>query len=203
MLLCALVRFANHNLKQQGLIMKKTVREMIAVLLGGGQLNALESAELAAFDPDAVAAELAAARRKLADAETSAVKDSDKLRSQLAEVNAELENIRRDRDKMVRSRKLSEIASAAGCESVEYLDFLAASAGVDLDDSNAVKNFIADAEKKNPHCFKSKCRSGSGAGTPPTGEDAQDMLPGKRFSYPGTHRIDDIMSDLNCAPELN
>ena len=47
---------------------KKSTRELIAVLLGGGQLNALESAELAAFDPDALAAELAVSQLEAEEA---------------------------------------------------------------------------------------------------------------------------------------
>ena len=174
----------------------KSARELIAVLLAGGRLNALESAELAAFDPDSLCAELEDAKRRLKEHEKAKMTGEEALRHDLAEVVAERDALRRDRDALRRRQRIAELAAQSGCEEPDYLDFLAGRAGIDLDDAGAVAGFLAETEKANPHCFRTSLRPGGGSGLPAAESDAG-------FSpVPPADRLGRLIVDLGEAPEV-
>ena len=176
---------------------KRSTRELIAILLGGGQLNALESAELAAFDPDALGAELEEAKRRLEEHEKAKMNSEEALRHDLAEAAAERDTLRRERDTLRRRQRIAELAAQSGCEDPDYLDFLAGRAGIDLDDAGAVAGFLAEAEKTNPHCFRTSLRPGGGSGLPAESAGSDDgSLP-----VPPADRIERLIADLGDAPE--
>ena len=176
---------------------KKSTRELIAVLLGGGRLNALESAELAAFDPDSLRAELEAAKQRLKEHEKAKMSSEEALRHDLAETAAERDALRRDCDALRRRQRIAEIAVRSGCEEPDYLDFLAGRAGIDLDDAGAVAGFLAEAEKTNPHCFRTSLRPGGGSGLPTEETNGAGFTPA-----PNTDRLSRLISDLGGAPEV-
>jgi len=176
---------------------KKSTRELIAVLLGGGQLNALESAELAAFDPDAAAAELESAKQRIKEFEKAKLTGEEALRQELAELAAERDALRRDRDSLRRQRRIAELAAQSGCDAPDYLDFLAGKAGIDLDDAGAVAGFLAEAEKANPHCFRTSLRPGGGSGMPAEGGGAPADPPPAAGD-----RLGRLIAELGGAPEV-
>ncbi|MBP5530896.1 MAG: hypothetical protein J6Y54_02550, partial [Lentisphaeria bacterium] len=137
------------------------IKPLIAKLLDRGELNALERAELENFDPDAL-------RAKLDELERSRLSREEALQQDLAAAQAERDKLRAECGALVRRERIGAIAAESGCTEPEYLDFLAARREVALDDPAAVKSFIAEVERANPHCFRSRLRHGSGG--PPAAE---------------------------------
>ena len=163
------------------------IRELIDKLLRGGELNALERAELEKFDPGAMQA-------KLDELERSRLSREEALQQDLAAAESERDALRAECGALIRRERINSIAAASGCTEPEYLDFLASRRGVALDDPEAVKSFLAEVEEANPHCFRSRLRSGSGGVTA-----AEPAAPTARGTYPD--RIDEIVSALGGAPE--
>ncbi len=161
------------------------VKPLIAKLLRNEELNALERAELENFDPDAL-------QTKLDELERAKLGREEALQQDLAAAEAERDALRAECAALVRRERISAIAAESGCTEPEYLDFLAARRGVALDDADAVKAFVAEAKRANPHCFESRLHAGSGgaaiAAPVPNGADAPD-------------RIGEIVSALGGAPE--
>jgi len=175
--------------------MKKSLKELLSVLLSGGTLNPLEAAEIAGFDPDAVKNELLEARKKIEEYESAKLSREELMQKELAALTAERDSIKSDRDKLLRSNRINAIAAESGCDEPEYLDFLAHKAGVDLNDAGAVAGFIAEAEKANPHCFRTSLRPGGGSGVPSPSLPQQEIE-----SSGGTDRIERLIFSLCGAP---
>jgi len=165
------------------------IKPLIAKLLRSEELNALERAELEKFDPDAL-------RAQLDELERSKLSREEALQQDLAAALADRDTLRAECAALVRRERINSIASAAGCTEPEYLDFLAARRNVALDDAEAVKTFLAEVENSNPHCFRSRLRSGSGgvaAAAPP--------IRGANAEFPD--RIGEIVSALGGAPDAD
>lgn len=161
------------------------IKPLIAKLLKHEELNALERAELENFDPDVL-------QSKLDELERSKLSREEALQQDLAAVQAERDKLRAECGALVRRERIGAIAAESGCTEPEYLDFLAARREVALDDPAAVKEFLAEVESANPHCFRSRLRPGSGG--PPVAEPPA--------SQPDTpDRIGGIISALGEAPE--
>ena len=165
------------------------IKPLIAKLLRREELNALERAELEKFDPDAL-------RAQLDELERSKLSREEALQQDLAAAESERDKLRAECGALIRRERIGAIAAASGCSEPEYLDFLALRRGVALDDAGAVKEFIAEAEKSAPHCFRSRLRSGSGGSSsaaPEGGAPASAAEP--------SDRIGEIVLALNAAPE--
>lgn len=164
------------------------LKGLIDKLLAGAELNALERAELEKFDPDALRSELDAAERARLSREEALQRD-------LEGACAERDELRRERDKLVRQNRISALAADSGCVDPEYLDFLARKSELDLDDTAAVKEFMVRVERDNPQCFRSRLRPGTGApaATAPTASETTHTAP---------DRIGAIVEALGGAPEV-
>ena len=162
------------------------IKPLIAKLLRREELNALERAELEKFDPDAL-------RSQLDELERSKLSREEALQQDLAAAESERDRLRAECGALHRRERIQTIAAEAGCTEPEYLDFLAARRDVALDDPEAVKAFLAEVEDANPHCFRSRLRSGSG------GTAAEPAAGAVGASCPD--RIGEIVSALGGAPE--
>lgn len=131
------------------------IKSIVTKLLRNEELNALERAELECFDPDALQA-------KIDELERAQLSREEALQRDLAGAQSERDALRAERDALIRKGRIAELAASSGCTEPEYLDFLAARRKVELDDADAVREFIAEIERDNPHCFRSRLRAGSG-----------------------------------------
>ena len=163
------------------------IKPLIAKLLRREELNALERAELETFDPDAL-------QSKLDELERSKLSREEALQQDLAAAESERDRLRAECGALHRRERINSIAAEAGCTEPEYLDFLAARREVALDDPEAVKTFLAEVEVANPHCFRSRLRSGSGGAT-------AEVTPAAPVAANYPDRINEIVSALGGAPE--
>ncbi len=164
------------------------IKPLIAKLLRREELNALERAEVEKCDPDAL-------RAKLDELERSKLSREEALQQDLAAAESERDRLRAECGALIRRERIRAIAAEAGCTEPEYLDYLAARREVALDDPEAVKSFLAEVEEANPHCFRSRLRSGSG------GTTAVEPAAAPTGSGGCPDRIDEIVSALGGAPE--
>ena len=141
---------------------------LIRKLLAGEELNALERAELDTFDADALISE----------------------KNALAQ---ERDQLRTEHSALKRGQKLREVARKYNCSDPDFLDFLAAKGGVDLEDDRAVDDFIGQMRQSSPHCFYSRIRSGGG--TVPA------VRPAGIDDVPEHDRIGRIAASLAGLPE--
>lgn len=165
------------------------IKGLIAKLLRREELNALERAELEKFDPEAL-------QSKLAELERAKLSREEALQQDLSAARAERDTLRAECGALIRRERINSIAAAAGCTEPEYLDFLASRREVALDDDEAVKTFLAEVERANPHCFRSRLHSGSGGAAA-----AAATEPGRGAEQ--SDRIGEIISALGGAPEAD
>ena len=163
------------------------IKPLIAKLLRREELNALERAEVEQFDPDALQA-------KLDELERAKLSREEALQQDLAAAESERDRLRAECGALIRRERIHAIAADAGCTEPEYLDYLAAKREVALDDPEAVKSFLAEVEEANPHCFRSRLRSGSGGA-------AAEPAPAAPVAANYPDRINEIVSALGGAPE--
>ena len=116
---------------------------LIRKLLDGEELNALERAELASFDADALIGEKDALARE---------------RDQLKTEHLSLK----------RGQRLREVAQKYNCGDPDFLDYVAAKRNVDLDNEQAVGELMEEMKKNSPHCFYSRIQSGGGSASAPS-----------------------------------
>jgi len=142
-----------------------SIRDVIAKVRQGTPLNALESAELEAFDPDALQERLRRAESQLEAAENSRLSSEDLLKKQLAEAVAQRDAARSEHQTFLRKRQLGELAREQGFTDPEYLDYLSGKDHLDLNDPDAVSGFFSRLRERMPSGFLAPLKSGS-AGTP-------------------------------------
>ena len=135
--------------------MKTKLKETIAKALRGEALNALERAELENFDPEAL-------QKKIDELERAKLTREEALQHDLAAAQQERDALRTERDALRRRDRIERLARESGCDNAEFLDFLAAKANIDLEDGNAVAEFVTRAERDNPAIFRSRLQPGSG-----------------------------------------
>ena len=164
------------------------IKGLIDKLLRREELNALERAQLEKFDPDAL-------QSKLDELERSKLSREEALQQDLAAALSERDTLRAECGALIRRERISSIAAEAGCTEPEYLDFLASRREIALDDPEAVKTFLAEVERDNPHCFRSRLHPGSG------GAAAAD--PARAANSEAPDRIGAIVSALGGAPEAD
>ena len=116
---------------------------LIRKLLAGEELDALERAELASFDADAL------------------IEEKDSLSRERDQLKTEHQSLKRD-------QRLREVAKKYNCGDPDFLDFVAAKRNVDLEDEQAVGALMEEMRKNSPHCFFSRIRSGGGTASAPS-----------------------------------
>jgi len=117
------------------------------------------------------------------------------LQQDLAAAQSECDRLRTECGALIRRERINSIAAASGCTEPEYLDFLASRRNIALDDPEAVKSFLAEAEENSPHCFRSRLRSGSGGAAPAASVEGSDAA-----GPSAPDRIGEIISALGGAP---
>ena len=112
-------------------------------LLNSDLLNALERAELEAFDCDAFS-------------ETAL----HKLREERAALQGEVEGLRR-------RQVMEKLCAKLHCTDPDYLEYRIRQSSIDPGDEAAVRKFAEELAADSPGCFQAHIVPGSSAGTPP------------------------------------
>ena len=123
------------------LVQEEQNTPLIRKLLAGEELNALERAELASLDADAL------------------IEERDSL-------SRERDQLKTEHLSLKRGQRLREVAQKYNCGDPDFLDYVAAKRNVDLDNEQAVGELMEEMQKNSPHCFYSRIRSGGGAAAP-------------------------------------
>jgi hypothetical protein len=97
-------------------------------------------------------------------AKATSEKEIGKLQKLLADITKERDEAQSSLAKSIRTAKIADLAAKHGFADSEYLDYLANSKGVDLEDDGAVSGFIKDLSTNCPQHFKSSAKSGGGTG---------------------------------------
>ena len=98
-------------------------------------------------------------------AKAAAEKELNKLKTQLAGIEKERDEAKSALAKSERTAKIAALAAKHKFRNAEYLDFLAASKNIDLDDEAAATGFMTELGKGSPELFESTAKSGGGTGT--------------------------------------
>lgn len=147
---------------------------------------------------DKLDSELADMREKLEELENSGKSAEEKAKAaaekELAKLQRQVEALSKERDeakanfeKSERTAKIAALAQKHSFSNAEYLDFLAASKKLDLNDEAAASDFMKELGKTSPELFKSAAKPGGG--TIPAGKDSSGAK----------QRIDELMK----KPELS
>ena len=170
------------------------IRNTINKLLAGSEINALERAELESYDPEALNSQLDNMRSRVTELEREKLGEKERLELDISEITRERDELKADRDKLLRSKKVQELSESCRFNDPEYLDYLAGKAGIDLDDEEAAGAFINSLQSSHPEAFASKLKSGSGSGISPVSIH--------NLGAAGFDRIGKIISDLETAPQI-
>lgn len=112
---------------------------------------------------------------KLEKLETDGMSEAEKAKAQAAKelkkLQTDLDNATKERDaakadlaKMERTAKINAISSKHNFSNAQYLDFLADSKKLDIDNEASVNEFMTNLGKEMPELFKSTVKSGGGTG---------------------------------------
>lgn len=104
-------------------------------------------------------------------AKAQAEKDMKKLKSDLEKAKAECDTAKANLAKMERTAKIQAISSKHNFSNADYLDFLANSKKLDIENEAAVTEFMTNLGKESPELFKSTVKSGGGTGGGGGGDD--------------------------------
>ncbi|MBQ9088872.1 MAG: hypothetical protein IJY46_08875 [Lentisphaeria bacterium] len=177
-----------------------TIKELISRSLNGEQLTPAEKAELAAFDPETLTAELNHTKSQLELLENEKLSHSEKLQKELDSLRSAHSTLETEHQELKRRCRIEKLTGEIGCSDADYFDFLARRANLDLDDSAAVREFSAKLSETSPGCFRARITPGSSAGT------AQDDMFHHRqhssFADSGS-QVDRIMDSLAAAALVN
>lgn len=122
---------------------------------------------------DNLDSEIAALKEKLEELENSgkteaekakaaAEKELGKLKTQVATLTKERDEAKAGLAKSERTAKIAALAAKHKFSNAEYLDFLAASKNIDLDDEAATTGFMTELGKSSPELFTSTAKPGGG-----------------------------------------
>ena len=177
------------------------IKHLIDKLRRGEPLNALETAELDGFDPEALRTKLEELRSQLEAAENAKLSDGEKLQKELSRAVAERDAAVAAHRKLKRSGQVERLAAEAGFGDAAYLNYLAGESGVDLDDPAASAAFIAGLRDRMPGFFAARVRPGGG---PVAGGSSTPALPAESAPRGGTFadRLGGLLDQLAGAPEL-
>ena len=137
---------------------------------------------------DKLDADLAELREKLEELENSGKSEAEKAKAaaekELGKLKAQVQSLTQERDeakaglaKSERTAKIAALAAKHKFRDSAYLDFLAASKNVDLDDDAATSGFMSELGKANPELFTSAAKPGGGTAASGGGmSDAQKRV---------------------------
>ena len=149
------------------------LKPLIDKILRSETLDSAEADILADFDPDALTNELSDARSKIAELESA-------------------------HNELCRRQQIEKISAEIGCTDPDYLDYRACRAGLDLNDTEAVKNFADEISRNSPGCFRARIVPGSSAGTVHTAEQKNHTV----SENTNFDRIGYITEQLRDVPEI-
>lgn len=120
------------------------------------------------------------------------------LNSQLNTVTGERDTAKNEHAALLRKNRISELAAKNGFESPEYLDYLANTAKIDINDDTKASAWIAGLKKNEPKFFRAEVKPGAGSGNPPAGggDPKPEITP-----HTG-RKVDEIMASLKDAPRI-
>jgi len=98
-------------------------------------------------------------------AKAKAAKELKKLQDDFAAATKERDEAKANLAKMERTAKINAISSKHNFSDAEYLDYLASSKSVDIDNEASVTEFMSNLGKDRPELFKSGAKSGGGTGS--------------------------------------
>lgn len=147
---------------------------------------------------DKLDSDLAELKDKLEELENSGKSEADRAKAasdkELAKLQRQVETLTKERDeaktnfeKSERTAKIAALAAKHNFSNADYLDFLAASKQINLNDETATAGFMKELGKVSPELFKSTAKPGGG--TNPAGKDSSGAK----------QRIDELMK----KPELS
>ena len=124
---------------------------------------------------DKLDGELADLKERLEELENSGKSEAEKAKAasdkEIARLQKEIAAVSKERDeaktslaKSERTAKISALAGKHNFADAEYLDYLANSKGIDLNDDTAVAGFIKELTASSPQHFTSSAKSGGGTG---------------------------------------
>lgn len=151
----------------------------------------------------------AADKVKAAEAEKiKSLPEVEQLRAQVAEYNKTVAALTSERDgtkselaAIKKKARIREVADKHGFENADYLEFLAESGKVDINDDAKVTPWIEGLKKDAPKHFKATVAPGAGSGQPPAnGKDLQKEPQNQQKPTGGT--IDRVMQSLASAPVI-
>ena len=122
---------------------------------------------------DKLDTDLAELKEKLEELENSGKTEAEKAKAaaekELAKLKAQVTSLTQERDeakanfaKSERTAKIAALAAKHKFSNADYLDFLAASKKLDLDDESATTGFMTELGKSNPELFTSTAKPGGG-----------------------------------------
>lgn len=122
---------------------------------------------------DKLNADLAALQEKVEELEDAGKSDADKakaaynrelvkLQEQVADLTRERDEAKTNFEKSERTAKIATLAGKHNFSDPDYLDYLAASHNIDLNDEIAAAGFMKELGKNSPHLFKSTAKPGGG-----------------------------------------
>ena len=110
-------------------------------------------------------------------AKAAAEKEIARLKAQVATLTKDSEAAKAALAKSERTAKVSALANKHKFSNADYLDFLAASKNIDLNDDDAATAFMTELGKSNPELFTSTAKSGGGTkGADKDNSDAQKRI---------------------------
>ena len=169
------------------------LKEALDALLSGREIPPDARELLAGFDPELLKEELSNLKSQLEEQENAKLSAEELLKKQLSAALSEKEALQQKHDLLARATSIRRLAEQSGCVDPDYLDFLAGRQNVDLDDSQAVEQFLSQMLNSRPYCFKSALHPGSGSGT-------RSEEPFHAAPVSGNDRISRILHRLDSAP---
>ena len=172
-----------------------TVKDLIKRAINGELLEAAERTELENFDPDALLIELNNAKTQLETLENEKLSHSERLQKELDSLRQEHSRLSGIHQELQRQYRIEKISEEIGCTDSGYFDFLARKNNIDLDDREAVMEFVSELAETSPGCFQARITPGSSSTFP------EKNLPEHAVysSALNPDRIGRIMDSLNSA----
>ena len=168
---------------------------------------------------DKMSDELETLKEKLEELENSGKSEAEKAKAasekELAKLQKQVDALTKERDeakaglaKSERTAKIAALAAKHKFSNSDYLDFLAASKQIDLDDEAATTGFMSELSKNSPELFTSSVKPGGG--TKGSGNDVSgaqqrisELLKKPELSNREVAEVIELQEGLNGASREN
>lgn len=118
---------------------------------------------------------------------TASEKELKQLRTQVETLTKERDEAKTNFERSERTAKISALAAKHSFSNPDYLDYLAKSKEIDLNDEGAAAGFMKDLGKSNPELFKSTAKPGGGTN------------PSAKVDSGAKTRLDELMKKPNLS----